>query len=88
MKPEQVREEWLDLAEDEFGTAYDGFVGWRAAFRAAFSAVAPLIAAAERERCAGVADGLEVSPEMMCEQENASRFGDCIAAAIRSLLEE
>ena len=52
MKAEEIPDEWVDIA---FNMWWRPHVGTRAGMRAAIAAVAPLIAAAEREACAQVA---------------------------------
>jgi hypothetical protein len=55
MKPEDVPQEWVDIAFDEFGSTIDPNTSWHTAFANALAAVAPLIVAAERELCAEAA---------------------------------
>ena len=57
---------------------------WLLDMRAALAAVAPLIAAAERERCWKIATELEVPTHLLSDGDEASKFGDMIAAAIRA----
>ena len=91
MNAEDVPAEWVKAARDGF---------WRGrtngeAFRLAIAAVAPLIAAQERERCAGVAEAAYPQPRAWAyapddelgwaRGEAKHEAADDIAAAIRAL---
>lgn len=76
MKIEDVPDDWMLEAVKVMragSSIYDNT-------RAAIAAVAPLIAAAEREACAAIADGTSGDPEWHGETWIAQR----IAAAIRA----
>ena len=77
MKAEDVPAEWMAVAERDLPP---GRPLNTAMLRAALAAVAPLIAAAEREACAAIADGTSGDPEWHGETWIAQR----IAAAIRA----
>ena len=55
MKAEDVPDEWVNVADPAAFAAWKANLGHEGMIRAAIAAVAPLIAAAEREACAKVA---------------------------------
>ena len=70
------------VTDDMLQAALDAYSEneWRtsaSAMRAALAAVAPIIAKAERERCAGVADGIV--------SEYQDQIGDAIESGLRSI---
>jgi hypothetical protein len=97
----KVEDEWLRLAMEAYWGAEGGTTG---GLIAAIAAVAPLIAAKEREACAKVAEGKPWRPEKYgpryrtwgwwTEEDNADAMGEraehsiAIAAAIRARQEE
>lgn len=92
MKPEDVPEGWVVAAMDAYSDNE-----WRtsvAAFRAAITAVAPLIAAREREECAKLAELREMGnvatfdglgpPKLSVEPRPKFAGGTAVASAIRA----
>jgi hypothetical protein len=79
MKVEDVPDEWVRIAQRAYMRAPGSHLNGMAS---ALAAVAPLIAAAERERCAKVALGVPVSEHTYGTDRNMAVK---IAAAIRAL---
>lgn len=82
MKAEDVPAEWVDAVFNSARTApiaYGAEIWWRHAL----AAVAPLIAAAERERCAVVAENLR-NPNWSDETDDWTKGTYDVAAAIRA----
>jgi len=95
MKPEDVPQEWLDLARDVFCALTEKparrlpLPGWfiareREAMAHALAAVAPLSAAAEREACAKGAETHEWFVGGIGTKAPGSGESRAIAAAIRA----
>ena len=91
MKSGKVDEELLEIAEEAAMNVADMDVPLRAYLRAAIAAVAPLIAAAERERCAKVAEACRLPSRLVDGGPMAGwqtfphEWPQTIAAAIRAL---
>jgi hypothetical protein len=84
MKVEDVPEEWMALADT---VLVPGKPLSKNDLRAALAAVAPMIAKAERERCAGVAETHEWFVGGIGTKAPGSGEAKAIAAAIRALKE-